>query len=405
MENEDLSKLKIDKSGTKISRRSRKKSITAIIAVLVVLVVLFIVFRGVFLPAVEVEATIVGHVYPSQALTLLNASGYVVAQRKAAVASKVTGRLISIAVEEGDVVKSGEIIAKLENEDSAALQKQAAANLETSRAGLESSKAELYDAKTNLDRQKDLLAKGYISRLEFDAAETRYKKAAAAVTSAESAVRAYAAALHGAEVALGYTFIRAPFDAVVLTKDADIGDIVTPIGAAASAKAAVVTIADMDSLLIEADVSESSLKQVKAGGPCEIQLDAFPDVRLRGEVHMIVPTADRTKASVMVKVKFLDKDERTLPEMSAKVAFLERSLNPEEMKPRIAVNSTSVITRGESKYVFLIRENTAVETLINTGEQLGDMTEVLEGVKPGDKIILKPEARIKNNTRVKIAEK
>ena len=116
-----------------------------------------------------------------------------------------------------------------------------------------------------------------------------------------------------------------PFDAVVLTKNADIGDVVTPMGAAANAKAAVVTIADMSSLLVEADVSESNLRKVKAGQPCEIQLDAIPDVRFRGMVYMTVPTADRSKASVMVKVKFLEKDLRILPEMSAKVAFLEKT--------------------------------------------------------------------------------
>ena len=110
-----------------------------------------------------------------------------------------------------------------------------------------------------------------------------------------------------------YTFIRAPFDAVVLTKEADVGDIVAPLGAAATARAAVVTIADMDSLLVEADVSESNLQKVKIGRPCEIQLDALPENRFRGTVHMIVPTADRSKASVMVKVKFLDKDDRILP--------------------------------------------------------------------------------------------
>lgn len=405
MANEDLSKLRIDKSAASLSRRGRGKNIYIALAILLMFIVAIAALRGVLTPAVEVEATTIGQIYPSQTLTLLNASGYVAAQRKAAVASKVTGRLISIAVEEGDVVKKGDVIARLENEDSAAAQKQASANLEASLAEVERVKAELYDAKTNMDRQRELLAKDYISRLEYDSADARYKKASAAVAGAEASVKAYAAALRGTEVTFGYTFIRAPFDAVVLTKDADIGDIVTPIGAAASAKAAVVTIADMDSLLVEADVSESNLKQVKAGGPCEIQLDAFPDLRFRGEVHMIVPTADRTKASVMVKVKFLDKDIRILPEMSAKVAFLERTLKPEELKPRIAVNASSVVTQNRLKHVFVIHDNIAIETLISTGEQFGDMIEVLDGVKPGDRIILKPTERIKNRARVKTAEK
>ena len=138
--------------------------------------------------------------------------------------------------------------------------------------------------------------------------------------------------MEAAKVAVEYTQIRAPFDAVVLTKNADVGDIVTPIGAAANAKAAVVTIADMDSLRVEADVSESNLEKVKVGQPCEIQLDALPETRFPGQVHMIVPTADRSKATVMVKVRFLDPDPRILPEMSAKVAFLSRSVNPEEQR-------------------------------------------------------------------------
>jgi RND family efflux transporter MFP subunit len=405
MANEDLSQLKIDKSGAGLSRGGRKKAVYISLVFLCIIILATVFLRGMLLPAVEVEVTTAGQIYPSQALTLLNASGYVVAQRKAAVASKVTGRLISISVEEGDAVKSGDVIARLESEDVAATQKQASANLEASRAELESAKAELQDAITNLERQKELVAKDFVSRIEYDTANARYKKASAAVASSEAAIRAFAAALHGADVAVGYTYIRAPFDAVVLTKDADVGDIVTPIGAAAEAKAAVVTIADMNSLLVEADVSESNLKQVKAGEPCEIQLDAFPDLRFRGQVHMIVPTADRTKATVMVKVKFLDKDKRVLPEMSAKVAFLERPMKPEELKPRIAVNASSVVTQDSRKYVFLVKGDSAIETPVKTGEQFGEMVEVLDGVKAGDRVILKPADKVRNNTRIKTAEK
>jgi RND family efflux transporter MFP subunit len=405
MTNEDLSQLKIDKSGAALSRKGRKKQVYISLVLLFIIVIGAVFFRGIFLPAVGVEIATAGQIYPSQALTLLNASGYVVAQRKAAVASKVTGRLISISVEEGDAVKTGDLIARLENEDVAAARKQASANLEASRAELESAKAELQDAKTNLMRQKELVVKDYVSRLEYDSANARYKKAAAAVESAGAAVRAFAAALHAADVALGYTYIRAPFDAVVLTKDADVGDIVTPIGAAAEAKAAVVTIADMNSLLVEADVSESNLKQVKVGEPCEIQLDAFPDLRFRGQVHMIVPTADRTKASVMVKVKFLDKDKRVLPEMSAKVAFLERPMTPEELKPRMAVIVSSVVTQDGRKSVFIVKDDTAIKIPVKTGEQFGEMVEVLDGVKAGDRVILDPSGKVKDKSRVKISEK
>lgn len=206
-------------------------------------------------------------------------------------------------------------------------------------------------------------------------------------------------------MSLEYSTIRAPFDAVVLTKNADIGDIVTPLGAAANAKASVVTIADMNSLQVEVDVSESNLQNVKMGQPCEIQLDALPDSRFRGEVHMIVPTADRTKATVLIKVRFIDKDKRILPEMSARVAFLSRPVTPEEQKPRIAVNPASVITRDNKKMVLLVKESKAVETQVKTGGQIGDMTEVLDGIKPGDRIIARPSDKLKNGSRIKIAEK
>jgi len=405
MANEDLSKLKIDKSkviATK-SQNRKKYYVIAIIAVIVFFGILY--SKGIVSPAVEVEVANVAQIYPSQTFTLLNASGYVVAQRKAAVASKITGRLISISVEEGSRVKKGDVIARLENEDAVAIKEQAEANLKVARADLEQAKAELQDATINFNRHKELFESGLVSKHEYDASETRYKKANAVVAGAEAAIKANIAALRGTDVSLEYTLIRAPFDAVVLTKNADVGDIVTPLGAAANAKASVVAIADMSSLLVEVDVSESNLEQVKLSQPCEIQMDAFPGSRFRGEVHMIVPTADRTKATVMIKVKFLDKDNRVLPEMSAKVAFLQRQVEPEEAKPRTAINPESMITRGSIKSVFLVRGNRIIETPVTTGAQIGDMVEILNGLKAGDRIVTKPSDRLKNGTRIKIAEK
>ncbi|RJQ18446.1 MAG: efflux RND transporter periplasmic adaptor subunit [Nitrospiraceae bacterium] len=402
MANEDISKLRIDKSAPSAYPARRRKALYPLIALIAIVSIAVFYFTG---RAVEVEVVGVSHVYPSQTFTLLNASGYVAAQRKAAVASKITGRLVSINVEEGNRVKKGDLIARLENEDVTAARDQAVANVDAARANVEKAKAELNDAAVNFDRYKELLGGGLVSKNDYDASEARYKKAVAAVAEAEAAVRAGQAALNNAEVSLEYTFIRAPFDAVVLTKNADIGDIVTPLGAAANAKAAVVTIADMDSLQVEADVSESNLQYVKAGQPCEIQLDAFPDLRLRGEVHMIVPTADRSKASVMIKVRFLDKDSRILPEMSAKVAFLERPVKPEEQRPRAVINPAAVISKDGRQFVFLVKDDRVVETPISTGEKLGEMIEVLSGVNTGDRVVLKPLEKLKNGSRVKVAEK
>jgi RND family efflux transporter MFP subunit len=406
MANDDLSKLKLDKSAFTHRSLRRRKFFYWIGGVIVLLFVIGILYsKGVLTPAVEAEVVNVTKIYPSQTFTLLNASGYVVAQRKAAVASKVTGRLVSLSVEEGSRVKTGQVIARLENDDVIALREQAEANLSAARHNLEQAKAELRDATLSFNRNKDLFAEGYVSQTDYDALEARYNKALAAVAAAEATIKAGAAALRNANVAIEYTLIRAPFDAVVLTKNADIGDIVTPIGAAAEAKAAVVTIADMNSLQVEVDVSESNINQVKVGQPCEIQLDALPDSRFRGAVHMIVPTADRSKATVMVKVRFIDNDSRILPEMSAKVAFLLREVKSEEQKPRTALNPAAVITLNGKQFVFLIKENRVIKTPVTTGAEFGDMIEVLSGVKAGDRVVLKPLNKMRAGLRIKVAEK
>jgi RND family efflux transporter MFP subunit len=404
MAGEDLGKLRIDKSEAAVQPRQKKHALRLAVAALVAVALGGLYLGGVFTPAVSIEAASVSQVYPYQGFTLLNASGYVVAQRKAAVASKVTGRLVSLSVEEGSSVRKGEVIARLENDDVTAYRNEAEASLKSSRHALDEATAELQDARLSFDRQRELLSKGYIAKSDFDSADARYKKAVAAVAVARATIRANEAALRAADVQIEYTLVRAPFDAVVLTKNADIGDIVTPLGAAQNAQAAVVTIADMNSLQVEADVSESNLHQVKIGQPCEIQLDALPDSRFRGQVHMVVPTADRTKATVLVKVKFIDKDSRILPEMSAKVAFLSRPVTPAEEKPHTAVISAAVREGKGKKYVFLLKGDRVIETPVVLGERFGDMTEVIQGLSPGDKVAVKPLEKLRDGSRIKLAE-
>lgn len=354
--------------------------------------------------SVPVETITVSQVYPTQFFTLLNASGYVVAQRKAAVAAKITGRLEWLGVEEGSRVRGGQVIARLENRDAEANVNQADASLRNAMAVLDQATAELGDATQAFRRQQDLLREGVVSQADFDAADARYKKARAGVAGARAAIGTSKAALAGARVAFDYSLIRAPFDAVVLTKNADVGDIITPLGAAANAKAAVVTIADLLSLQVEADVSESNLGQVRQGQPCEITLDALPNSRFRGEVYTIVPTADRTKASVLVKVRFIDKDARILPEMSAKVAFLDRGATRDDERPRTAVNPAAIVKSGGSDGVYLVRDKRLVFTPVKRGATLGDLVEVT-GVKSGDIVAIKPLQKLKDGARVKPAEK
>jgi RND family efflux transporter MFP subunit len=405
MAQEDLNKLKIDKSVKKSVTTGRKKNIYIIMALIVAILISATLYRlGVIGPVSQVDITTVSLVYPSQSLSVLNASGYIVAQRKAAVASKMTGRLTALMVEEGSRVKKGQILAKMENADVAAIKRQVTANLANAQAMLQQAIVERDNLKQEHDRYQKLSTGGYISQSDYDLIHTRYLRSEETVKAAQASVASVTAGLSGAEANMEYTLIRAPFDGVVLTKNADEGDIVTPLGASSTSKAAVVTLADMDSLQVEVDVSETSIMLIKVGQPCDIQLDALSDKRFRGEVHAIVPTVDRSKATVLVKVRFRDRDPRMLPDMSAKVSFLSRELQADELKPRLAVNQSALVRLKNKNIVYLIQENKLRETSVSTGIKLGDMQEITKGLKPGDRVVINP-AGLKDGARIKVAER
>ncbi len=401
----DLDRLRIDRAaGGFQPAGSRRLGLILALAGLVLAGLAALYFWGPLSPAQEVVVTVAAKVYPAQAYTALNASGYVVAQRKAAVSSKSTGRLAQLSVEEGSRVRKGQIMASLENEDLAAAKDQAAAQVKEAEAGLVSAQAELTDAQLQYQRYQTLVGQDLIARQDFDLADARLKKARAGVASAQARIRTTQAALAEAQASLGYSYIRSPFNGVVTTKNADVGEVVAPFGAAANARAAVVTMADLDSLMVEADVAESNLDKVYRGQPCEISLDAIPDRRFRGEVHMIVPTADRAKATVLTKVKFLEKDDRVLPEMSAKVAFLSRPLGEGENQPRLAVSKNALVTRKGRTVAFVLKGNQVKEAQVATGPALGELVEILGGLKEGDRVVVTPPSSLDDGDRVKLKE-
>jgi RND family efflux transporter MFP subunit len=352
----------------------------------------------------DVQAATVAQAYPSRAVTKLTASGYIVAQRKAALATKATAQLVWLGVEEGSRVKKGDVVARLESADVEAARQQARHDMEAARQEIAAAQAELVDARIHFGRMKKLVAGDYVAHSDYDTAKARLDKAQAALAQAKATMQARSEALKRAEAELTYTDLEAPFDAVVLTKNADVGDIISPLGASSTSKAAVVSIADMSSLAAEVDVSESSLREVAMGEPCEIMLDAIPSERFPGKVHMIVPTADRTKATVLVKVRFDALDPRVLPEMSAKVAFLSRALTPQEMTPRIAVPAAALTKRDGKDAVFVIDAGKAVLAPVTLGEALGDMRAVTSGLRVGQKVILSPPAKLGPGDAVALAE-
>jgi HlyD family secretion protein len=327
-----------------------------------------------------------------------------VAQRKAAVSSKSTGRLAFLGVEEGSRVKKGQVLASLENEDLIAARNQAGAQVKQAEADLATARAEAVDAGLQYRRYKTLVNQDLVAKQDFDTADARDKKALAGVAAAQARIKVALAGLANAQAALEYTYIRAPFDGVVTTKYAEVGEVVAPFGAAVNARAAVVTMADLNSLMVEVDVAESNLDKVRLGQPCEISLDAIPDRRFTGEVHMIVPTADRTKATVLTKVKFLESDDRILPEMSAKVAFLSQPLDPAARQPRLIIPKGALITRESRTYSFLVTGQRVKLVPITPGQTMNDLVEVASGLKEGDRVVLNPPASLKDGARVKVKE-
>lgn len=388
-------------------------------------VVLLAVAAAVLAPrAVEVKVGSIVQSTPAAQYAQLTASGYVVAQRRAAVASKATGRLIELAVREGSRLKKGELIARLDASDvqaqigtATAGVRLAEAGVRQAQSGVQQAQVELNNAQAEYERALSLQAQGFVSTQSLDATKRRADAARASVASAQAGLGAAQASVAQAKSQLGlqevnrdYTEIRAPFDGVVLVKNANVGDIITPFSNAAGSQGAVVTMADLSTLEVEADVSESSLAKVSVGQPVEITLDALPGQRFQGQVSGIVPTVDRAKATVMTKVRFEVLDPRVLPEMTAKVVFLSQKPTASELQPVLAVNPKAVAERDGKAVVFRVAAEGDVQKAqsveIAKGRTLGDLIEISGGgLKSGDRVVLEPSDKLKSGAKVVLSAK
>jgi HlyD family secretion protein len=400
----DLTKRAIERSPppraatSRLGLRARWLWLAVIVVAGAALVVLY---RMTARPVVQTASVTLA--WPAQALTVLNATGYVSPQRKASISSKATGRLEWLGVLEGSRVKEGDLIARLENRDVAAALGQAKANVEVAKGNLGQARAELVDAGIGLRRTSQLREQNFISQSTLDASKARYDKAQANVEAMAAAVEAAQANARAAQVALDQTLIRAPFDGVILTKNANVGDNITPFSSAAEAKGAVVTMADMATLEVEADVSESNLSKIGVDQAAEIQLDAYPGLRLDGVVARMVPTVDRSKATLLVKLRFVHPDPRVLPDMSARVAFLTRPLTAPERQPLPALPPAAITRRDGRTIVFTVRDNAVHATPVEQGRRLGDVVAV-SGLVPGQLVVLRPSSRLSDGTQVKVAK-
>jgi|OpeIllAssembly_1097287.scaffolds.fasta_scaffold07841_2 RND family efflux transporter MFP subunit len=384
----DLSSLKIDRSNNNEKSNKKRWTIYSVLLIVILLAAYFL-YKSYSKSAVEVKLTNVIKQTPGRSSAVLTASGYIVAQRKASVSSKGTGILVYLGVVEGDKVKKGQIIARLDDRD-------IVAQLDEAKSSLQLYKAQMNEVENNYNREKELFSRGLSSQQSLDQAESVYKSLLANISIAEARIRA-------AEVALENMIIRAPFDGTVLTKNAEVGEIVAPFGASTTSRAAVVTIADMNSLMVETDVSESNIEKIKQDTDCEIVLDSNPGKSYQGYVFKIVPTADRSKATVLVKVGFKSYDSRVLPEMSAKVSFLsEKSKEEEEQIPVLTAPLSAVEDLEGKKVVYIVVDDKAVQKEISTGRLFGNYVEIVSGLEDGEKIIDNLNEKIKDGIQVKV---
>ncbi len=340
-------------------------------------------------------AAVSREVAPSAGTPILTASGYVVARRKAVVSAKIQGRLSELHVEEGSIVREGEVLARLESVDYKAA-------VERSRAAVQRAEADLAEAERQLRLNDKLAQERIVAVDQRDAAASRVRLAEAAVAQAK-------ADLSFVEAQLQNTIIRAPFAGVVVKKMAEVGESVAPIPPGvnlSTSSGAIVALADLATLEVEADVAESNVAKVGNGQPAEVTVEAIPDRRYKAVLRQVIPTADRTKATVMVKVTILDKDKDLKPEMSAKVTFLEPekkdSKPAAEAAPVVLVPKEAVASRGGQSVVFLVREGKLVEKPVVLGTERRGQVIVKDGLAGGETLVVSPADGLKNGAAVRV---
>jgi len=401
----DLSRLRIDRDRppARVSRALRW-SVYIVAASAVLVALLLLALRGRNAPLVQVaQAEVVGG--GASLSTGVTANGYVVARTKASVSSKITGRLEFLGVDEGDVVEAGQVIARLEAEDYAATLAQREADLATARAGLAESEAERDQLERDVARAKDLLARGLISDQVSEQVEAQLRSAAARVERYRATVTAAEAAVGVAQANLENTRIRAPFSGTILRKDAEVGEVVAPVATGSGlTRGAVVTMADFETLEVEVDVNESYIARIHHGQPATITLDAYPDIDYPARVRQIVPTADRQRATVLVKVSFVERDPRILPEMAATVEFLEAGGDaPQESSPpRVFVPAAAVQDQSGRQVVWVVSGDRVERREVDAGPVTGERREIRSGLSGAEQVVIAGSEGLEDGARVTV---
>lgn len=333
----------------------------------------------------------------------ITANGYVVARTRASVASRISGRLASLSVEEGSVVRRGQVLARLDNDDYVAAVAQAEAEQLRAEAAVAESRSTRDQLGRDLARSRELLSKKLEPARVAEDLESQLASAEARVNVQLAQIKAAEASVAFARANLANTTIRAPFDGTVLRKDAEVGEVVAPVAAAGGlTRGAVVTMADLKTLEVEVDVNEAYIAQIKDKQPTRVVLDAYPTATFAGRVRQIVPTADRQRATVQVKVSITDRDPRILPEMGARVEFLDTATVSPNAPARIFVPAAAVANAGGATVVWVVREGLVKRTTVDAGPVSGGRREVRSGLSGGENLVLDPPQDLSDGAKVNV---
>ncbi|MGH7681095.1 MAG: efflux RND transporter periplasmic adaptor subunit [Candidatus Eiseniibacteriota bacterium] len=412
-ESADLTGLTIDResqtpsSGGSGGRRYVPFAIAAVVIALVAALVPILRPKSLVVTVARAEA--LGGAPGAGASEVLTASGYIVARQRASVSSEVAGRLEALYVSEGSRVQKGDVLGVLRNEDQKAAVESAKAALASAQAASAEAKATARESALELARVKQLLAQGLVSQAEYDQAEAKDGVARARVESSAAAIQNATAGLSAAQIAYDKTFIRAPFSGAVLRKEAEVGEIVSPIPSSGGlTRGAIATMANLSTLEVEVDVNEGYVSRAHEGMRAEITLDAYPDRRYPGHARQIVPTADRQKATVQIKVSFDSLDTRVLPEMGAKVTFLADREASGAGDGQAVASSVVLIPRAAVReregraVVFVVEGGRAVERGVSPRPYGEDRVAVAGGLAAGENVVVEASADLKDKARVRV---
>jgi RND family efflux transporter MFP subunit len=387
-----LDSLKIERTAEPVSSGSSGlyKWLIAIVLLLAAIAGAYALLRD---NAIEVETTsavAIGGTSGSGGAAVLNASGYVVARRQATVSAKTTGRVAEVLIEEGTSVQQGQVLARLDDTTSRPQYALSESQLESTRKNLQEVEVRVAEASRNLLRTEKLRADKLVSESQLDSAQSELAALNARLEALKSDVKVAAGSVRVRSQELDDLIVRAPFDGVVVSKDAQPGEMVSPISAGGGfTRTGIATIVDMDSREIEVDVNEAFINRVKAGQKTEAVLDAYPDWTIPSHVINIVPTADRQKATVRVRIGFDVLEPRILPDMGVKVSFLDDAKQEPSAAPRatVRVPSSSVFKDGDSSYVWRVRDERLERVAVSVGAERDGKIDVLSGINGGEIVV------------------